>query len=321
MPAVRSRLVRPRRPRSVGRARRLLRRGVLSHGIPCGGRPTAPVLSTSPVADSPSQFRARVVDNRPLHGGYVVLTLQGPADPAPLSDVIPGQFVMLRGDWGRDLINPRAFSVLDADDRGRFSVMLKAYGRGTTRLAAAQPDVALTVTGPLGRGTFEAPTADGPTQLLVAGGVGLPPLHLQARRAAAAGLASRVELLYGGRDSDDLVLLSDFREWGVTTHLATEDGSQGDRGFVTVPLRRRIEQARAAGEAVQVLSCGPTPMLRAVRALGLELGVPTALCLEEEMACGFGVCLGCAVPVYGAKPYAYCCTDGPVFDAREVRWS
>ena len=271
------------------------------------------------MATSPSQFRARVVDNRPLHGGYFVLTLQGPMAPRPLDGVIPGQFVMLRGDWGRDLINPRAFSVLDASDDGRFSVLLKAYGRGTTRLCHAPEDEMLTVTGPLGRGTFDAPTVDGPTQLLVAGGVGLPPLHLQARRAAAAGLASRVELLYGGRDADDLVLLSDLDAWGIAVHLATEDGSRGDRGFVTVPLSRRIERAQARGEAVCILSCGPTPMLRAVRALGLAQGVPTALCLEEEMACGFGVCLGCAVPVYGPKPYAYCCTDGPVFDAREVQ--
>ncbi len=270
---------------------------------------------------TPSQFEARVVANDPLRGGYFVLTLQGPADPAPLGGIVPGQFVMLRGDWGRDPINPRAFSVLDADAEGRLKVLLKAYGRATTLMRDMAPGEAVTVTGPLGRGTFAAPRADGPTQLLVAGGVGLPPLHLQARRAAAAGLADRVELLYGGRDEDDLVLLGDFEGWGVARHLATEDGSVGDRGFVTVPLARRLEAAQAAGESVEILACGPTPMLRAVRSLGLPRGVPTLLCLEEEMACGFGVCLGCAVPVYGERPYEYCCTDGPVFEARRVRWS
>ena len=262
-----------------------------------------------------------MVDTRALRGGYVVLSLRGPRDPAPLAAVVPGQFVMLRGDWGRDPINPRAFSVLDADPDGGFSVLLKAYGRGTTRLCAMTSGEPVTVTGPLGRGSFAPPAADGPVQLLVAGGVGLPPLHLQARRAAAAGLAARVELLYGGRDRDDLVLLSDFEAWQIRTHLATEDGSVGDRGFVTVPLQRRLRAAATSGQAVQILACGPTPMLRAVRALGLHHRVPTSLCLEEEMACGFGVCLGCAVPVYGERPYEYCCTDGPVFDARRVRWS
>lgn len=273
---------------------------------------------------TPSQFQARVVGNESLRGGYFVLSLRSlhaPAGPAPLAAVVPGQFVMLRGAWGRDPINPRAFSVLDADDDGRFTVMLKAYGRGTASLCAMHEGEHVTVTGPLGRGSFAPPTAHGPTQLLVAGGVGLPPLHLQARRAAAAGLAARVELLYGGRDAADLVLLSDFERWSVRTHLATEDGSLGDTGFVTVPLRRRIAQAHAAGEPVEILACGPTPMLRSVRQLALAERVPAFLCLEEEMACGFGVCLGCAVPVYGAKPYEYCCTDGPVFDARKVRWS
>ncbi|MEM7158285.1 MAG: dihydroorotate dehydrogenase electron transfer subunit [Myxococcota bacterium] len=247
--------------------------------------------------------------------------MQGPTDPAPLADTVPGQFVMLRGDWGRDLVNPRAFSVLEASADGRFSVMLKAYGRGTTALCEASEGAPITVTGPLGRGTFDTPSADGPTQLLVAGGVGLPPLHLQARRAVEAGLADRVELLYGGRDENDLVLLSDFEQWGVTMHLATEDGSVGEAGFVTVPLARRLELAASRKESVHVLSCGPTPMLKAVRTLALSREVPTSLCLEEEMACGFGVCLGCAVPVYGERSYEYCCTDGPVFDAQRVRWS
>ncbi len=265
----------------------------------------------------PTQFEARVIENHALGGGYVVLELA--AVDGQLGEVVPGQFVMLRGAWGRELLNPRAFSVLWTRPEGRFAVMLKAYGRGTTRMVAMTAGATLTVTGPLGRG-FRA--HDGVTrQLLVAGGVGLPPLHLQARANADAGHAARTELFYGGRDRDDLVLRDDFERWGVAAVYATEDGSVGATGFVTVPLRERLREAAANGEAVEVLSCGPTPMLRAVRALGLELGVPTWLCLEEAMACGFGVCLGCAVPVHGERPYRYCCTDGPVFAGEEVRWS
>lgn len=270
----------------------------------------------------PAQFDARLEARRDLPGGYFILDLtaeDGAATP-DLREMVPGQFVMLRGDWGRDLLNPRAFSLLHAPEAGRFSVMLKVYGRGTARLRDSSLGDRLRVTAPLGHG-FEPATAGGPLQLLVAGGVGLPPLHLQARRAAAAGLADQVELLYGGRDASDLVLTEDLEAWGVPLHLATEDGSRGHHGRVTELLAPRIEAARTAGRAVQILSCGPTPMLRAVRTLALELGVPAALCLEEQMACGFGACLGCAVPVHGPKPYRYCCTDGPVFDATEVRWS
>jgi dihydroorotate dehydrogenase electron transfer subunit len=265
----------------------------------------------------PSQFEARLHENRTLRGGYFTLEFDVLGSASPLTGVLPGQFVMLRGRWGRDLLNPRAFSVLHAEG-DRFSVLLKVFGRGTARMRELKPGDAMTVTGPLGR-PFPAPSGSR-TQLLVAGGVGLPPLHLQARRAAVEGHAATVELLYGGRTEDELVLLDDFARFGVNAQLATEDGSLGTRGFVTVPLQARLEAAARAGEAVEVLACGPTPMLQAVRALGLSRQVPTFLCLEEEMACGFGVCLGCAVPVYGPKPYRYCCTDGPVFDAREVRW-
>jgi dihydroorotate dehydrogenase electron transfer subunit len=263
---------------------------------------------------SAAQFTARVAANTRLTGGYFILELDAGAD-TPVAAARPGQFVMLRGEWGRELLNPRAFSVLHAAGP-RLSVLAKAYGQGTRRLAALRPDERVTVTGPLGTG-FPAPSAEH-RDLLVAGGVGLPPLHLQARVAAAAGLAARVELYYGGRDRDDLVLLADFAAWGVAAHLATEDGSLGVRGYVTAALAPRL--AAAGAERLRVLACGPTPMLAAVRRLGLEHGVETHLCLEENMACGFGVCLGCAVPVHGERPYRYCCTDGPVFDAREVRW-
>jgi dihydroorotate dehydrogenase electron transfer subunit len=268
-------------------------------------------------AVAPAQFQVDVVTNRPLTGGYFVLELASDR-PNPVAEATPGQFVMLRGEWGRDLLNGRAFSVLQPIDSRTFTVMLKVFGRGTALMQRMQPGDRLTVTGPLGQG-FPAPTSER-TQLLVAGGVGLPPLHLQARVAAAAGQAERVELLYGGRSAEDLVLTEALDEWGIKTVLATEDGSRGEQGRVTAPLLARLERAAANDEAVEILSCGPTPMLRAVRSIGLGGGIPTYLCLEEMMACGFGVCLGCAVPVYGAKPYKYCCTDGPVFEANEVRW-
>jgi dihydroorotate dehydrogenase electron transfer subunit len=271
---------------------------------------------------STAQFQVEVAANRPLSGGYFVLELVSAHDN-PVARAQPGQFVMLRGEWGRDLLNGRAFSVLEPtlphhpDGSRRFSVLLKVFGRGTALLQRCSPGDRLTVTGPLGRG-FPAPS--GRTQLLVAGGVGLPPLHFHARVAAAADRAHELEMFYGGRTADDLVLTEALDAWGIRTVLATEDGTRGEHGRVTAPLLARLDRATREGESVELLACGPTPMLKAVRENGLARGIPTHLCLEEMMACGFGVCLGCAVPVHGLKPYAYCCTDGPVFEAREVRW-
>ncbi len=264
----------------------------------------------------PAQFVAHVVANTRLGGGYFTLELEADA-PTPVAAATPGQFVMLRGEWGRELLNPRAFSVLHASER-RLSILAKPYGRGTKRMAVLQPGERMTVTGPLGIG-FPGPDP-AICDLLVAGGVGLPPLHLQARVAAARGLAGRCELFYGGRDRHDLVMLEDFAAWGVTANLATEDGSLGVRGYVTAALAPRLQAANARGERIRVLACGPTPMLHAIRKLCREHATDAFLCLEENMACGFGVCLGCAVPVHGPKPYRYCCTDGPVFPAEEVRW-
>lgn len=264
-----------------------------------------------------AQFQVEVAKNRALSGGYFVLELES-EHANPVAEAKAGQFVMLRGEWGRDLLNGRAFSVLESIDSRRFCVMLKVFGRGTALLERSKPGDRITVTGPLGHG-FPS-RAPGRKQLLVAGGVGLPPLHFHARVAAAMGEADRVEMFYGGRSADDLVLTEALEDWGVRSVLATEDGSRGVHGRVTEALVARLDQAAREGEDVELLSCGPTPMLRVVRELGLARGLDTYLCLEEMMACGFGVCLGCAVPVYGPKPYEYCCTDGPVFEAKEVRW-
>ncbi|RMG96501.1 MAG: dihydroorotate dehydrogenase electron transfer subunit [Deltaproteobacteria bacterium] len=277
-----------------------------------------PARPSSVAASDAAFFEGRLAERETLSGGYVRLVFAYAEGP-DLRAVAPGRFVMVRGPWEEDPTGPRAFSILDAPASDRLEILLKVYGRGTRRLAAMPVGAPVTMTAPLGRG-FDPTTADGPRRLLVAGGVGLPPLHLLARRAAAAGLSARIEFFYGGRNADDLVLVEPLCEAGIGVVLATEDGSRGVPGRVTVPLADRLARAARAGEAVEVCACGPEGMLRAVRSLALETGVPTQLCLEANMACGFGACLGCAVPVYGPRPYRYCCTDGPVFDAREVRW-
>src|SRR5262245_61813293 len=149
-----------------------------------------------------AQFQVDVAANRPLSGGYVVLELVSP-HANPVAEARPGQFVMLRGEWGRDLLNGRAFSVLEPIDSRRFSVLFKAFGRGTALMQQMKVGDRMTVTGPLGHG-FPAPS--GRTQLLVAGGGGPPPPHLPARAAAASGGASGNEVFFGGRPAGGLVL-------------------------------------------------------------------------------------------------------------------
>src|SRR4051812_22235833 len=146
-------------------------------------------------------FEARVIENRSLGGGYFILGMDG-CDF--LRDSRPGQFVMLRGDWGRDPLLPRAFSLLSVTSDGYAELLAKTVGQGTALMERALPGTPLSLLGPLGT-NFPAPSAE-VTDLLVAGGVGLPPLYMQAQVAARHGLVKQSEMLYGGRGTPDLVL-------------------------------------------------------------------------------------------------------------------
>jgi dihydroorotate dehydrogenase electron transfer subunit len=259
-------------------------------------------------------FDARVIENRSLGGGYFVLRLGG---CEPLVGSQPGQFVMLRGDWGRDPLLPRPLSLLSVTHEGRADLLAKVVGRGTALMFQSPPGARVSVLGPLGN-NFPTSQSD-VTDLLVVGGVGLPPLYMQAEAAARLGMAGNCEMLYGGRTSRDLVLLAEMRVLGIALHLATEDGSLGRRGRVTVELEARIDHLRSVTPTrrLRVMACGPHAMLLAVGRIAQSCNVECYLSLEEKMACGIGVCLGCAVAAQ-TKPYLYVCKDGPVFPAAEV---
>src|SRR6478752_3103400 len=174
-------------------------------------------------------FQARVAENRTLGAGYFVLRLAGCAE---LSGARPGQFVMIRGAWGRDPLLPRAFSLMSvAPAAGTADVLAKTVGRGTALLERALPGAEIDVLGPLGT-SFPEPRAD-TVDLLVAGGVGLPPMYMQGELAAQRQLAGQCEVLYGGRGARDLVLLDEMRAMGLGLWLTTEDGSAGAKGLVT----------------------------------------------------------------------------------------
>lgn len=256
-------------------------------------------------------FQARVAENRALGGGYFVLRLAGCAE---LAAAKPGQFVMIRGAWGRDPLLPRAFSLMSvAPAAGTADVLAKTVGRGTALLERSLPGAEVDVLGPLGT-TFPTPEPDC-VDLLVAGGVGLPPLYMQGELAAARKLGARSEMLYGGRGTTDLVLLPEMKAMGLALHLTTEDGTVGTKGLVTRVLEERLDAHR--GKRVRVMGCGPNAMLWAVARIARQREVPCFISLEEQMACGIGVCLGCAIPAR-SRPYRYVCSNGPVFDAADV---
>ncbi len=218
----------------------------------------------------------------------------------------PGQFAMVRGDWGSDPILPRAFSLVETGERG--AILVRVVGKGTKLLAEMRPGDTLFVLGPLGRG-FSAPL-DGRHPVLVAGGVGVAPLLFLAEQLAASKV--RATFIYGGRTSRDLPLRSRIAA-AADLLVTTEDGSLGEEGVVTAPLERVL----AGTSHTQVFSCGPDPMLRAVALAADAADTPCEVALESPMACGMGTCKGCAVEAADGG-FRYVCCDGPVFDALEI---
>lgn len=235
-------------------------------------------------------------------GAYRVLRVADPDGPVPGA----GQFYMLAAveRWGggedeRPYL-PRAFSFLRAAPGGELSFMLEDVGPGTRRLAALAAGDGLWLTGPLGEG-FRAPH-DGRRALLTGGGVGVPPLS-----AWADELGDRPLALLGFRDgehADGAAVMT-----AAQLRVATDDGSVGHHGLVTELLAAELARDRHA----VVYACGPPAMLEAVRALCAEHDVPAQLALEAGMACGFGACYGCVVPLREGG-YARICVDGPVLD-------
>ncbi|MCP4676274.1 MAG: dihydroorotate dehydrogenase electron transfer subunit [Deltaproteobacteria bacterium] len=218
----------------------------------------------------------------------------------------PGQFVMVRGDWGHDPILPRAFSLVETGKHG--AILVRVVGRGTRRLAEMDPGDSISVLGPCGHG-FSLPDAD-IRPILVAGGVGVAPLVFLAERLTAK--SKRPVFIYGARTSDDLPLRSRIAA-ATDLVVTTEDGSLGEKGVVTTPLERIL----AESERARVFSCGPEGMLKAVALASDEADTPCEVALEAPMACGMGTCKGCAVPTVSSD-FTYVCSDGPVFDAMEI---
>jgi dihydroorotate dehydrogenase electron transfer subunit len=277
----------------------------------------------------PVDIDAAVIANRRLSADYNVLSL---AAPEIAERARPGQFVMIKTSGGitDEPLLRRPFSIFEIvrDDAGRpagISIFNKRVGAGTSRLARVEAGARLATLGPLGR-PFEP--IDPPAEAwMVAGGVGLAPFLTLAEALARRGTAAT--LFYGARRAEELYCVDLFERLGVTTILATEDGSAGVTGRITVPLEAALAE-RPLGSPVKLFVCGPTPMMRACAELASKHGRACDVSLEQVMGCGLGGCYSCVVP---ARPAAIgagaadatphhtrTCIEGPVFDASRIVW-
>ncbi len=256
-----------------------------------------------------------------------------------------GQFAQIRVP-GDAVFLPRPFSFLAAEG-DRCAFLSRAVGPGTRALAGLAEGAEMELLGPLGQG-FDLAAAAAGEVILVGGGVGVPPLvHAAAELAPRTGTA-----LIGAARGELLLCGEEFADLGWQVQVATDDGSRGHHGLITELLEQALARAtgrveavsgnattpqhtdqilaRAAGQGRRrptVLACGPHPMLHRCAELAAATGAACQVALEEPMACGFGVCLGCAIrvrpPASNCSPgtaYALVCRDGPVFPADQVLW-
>jgi dihydroorotate dehydrogenase electron transfer subunit len=209
----------------------------------------------------------------------------------------------------------RAYSVADADpDRGEIELLVRTIGPGTAGLEELPEGSLAGLLGPLGNGFTLADLGGTQRVAVVAGGIGAAPFPLLFRALSRARVSA--DFYLGGRNAEDLSLAARFE--GIVpgeTVLSSDDGSLGERGFVTEAFRRRAETVRYA----RLFACGPMPMFAALARVVSDLGLPSEFSTEAAMGCGFGACLGCVIPGT-EKPFVISCTEGPILPPERIAW-
>jgi len=238
--------------------------------------------------------------------------------------VAPGQFVNVASDTDRSFILRRPFSVYRVHKRGGWAATIEIVfdirGPGTKHLAQARAHDTVGLLGPCGQG-FKLPSARSHC-LLIGGGIGAAPLFFLADELRNEG--HRVDVIMGARSIHRLLNAIDVRRLASVSRITTEDGSMGQEGVVTDVIDDMVE--RCSSDIVY--ACGPHPMLAAVAQMCNERALPLQVAVEELMACGYGVCMTCVIPVRTGstragseeRVYARVCTEGPVFDGATVCW-
>lgn len=259
-----------------------------------------------------SDHRATLVRRQNFAAGLFSITFQAPQLAAQIA---AGQFVMLEVPGRARPYLRRAYSVADADPtQGHVEFLVKTIGAGTAALEHLAQGSEVGLLGPLGNRFGIEGLDAGARVAVLAGGIGAAPFPLLLRALAAKGICADVYL--GGRRGTDLAFVDRFsgRVSGELV-LATDDGSAGEKGFVTEIFRRR-----AAGTSyARLFACGPMPMFVALARTLSDLAIPAEFSTEAEMGCGIGACLGCVIPGSNNK-YIVSCVEGPIFPPQRVDW-
>lgn len=225
----------------------------------------------------------------------------------------PGNFVEIRINENSDPFLRRPISIYNLDkENGVLEFIFQVRGIGTNILAKKEEGDLIDIIGPLGNGTFKF--EDKKNIAIIGGGIGIFPLYELAKQAKKAGV--NIHTYLGFRNKDLVTLEKEFEEVSSKITITTDDGSYKEKGFAINYLEKDLSGFDG------IYACGPLPMLKAVKKISEEMGIPCQISLEEKMGCGLGVCLGCAVKTAtspkDAPEYVHVCKTGPVFDSKMV---
>lgn len=247
-----------------------------------------------------------VTANQMLNNQYFLLKL---TREEKLPEMLPGQFVEVLLDNSPNTFLRRPISINYVDRAtNELWLLVQIVGDGTRKMSEYTNGMTVNLVYPLGN-TFLMPLENQKKPLLVGGGVGIAPMLMLGANLKAKGLEPT--FLLGARSQKDLLELVEFEKFG-TVYTTTEDGSHGEKGYVTEHSILNSEKFD------KIYSCGPTPMMKAVAAYATKAQIDCEVSLENTMACGVGACLCC---VQDTKDGHKCvCTDGPVFNVKDLKW-
>jgi len=293
---------------------------------------------SSVMANSTYQKKAKIVYNRRIVSGYYKLALNLP-EIARVA--YPGQFIMLRISQGYKPFLRRPFSIHRIIHSSRFSrqngippkagivhrkrknpkpngieILYQVVGKGTELLSEKKPGQYIDILGPLGNGfKYQLPITNYQLPILVGGGIGIAPLLFLAQQLSTVNCALSTVLI-GARTKKEILSKKEFISLGLNVKISTNDGSAGFKGEVAGLLKQQLSTVDC--QLVTIYACGPKPMLAQIAAISKQYNIAAQVSLDEYMACGLGVCLGCRIKT--KTGYQAVCKQGPVFNATEIIW-
>ncbi|HCK24624.1 MAG TPA: dihydroorotate dehydrogenase electron transfer subunit [Bacteroides graminisolvens] len=247
-----------------------------------------------------------VSENIQLNDNYVLLKMTAPTE---LPDMLPGQFAELEVEGSSKTFLRRPISINFIDkDNNEVWFLIQLVGDGTRHLAAVKRGQTINVILPLGN-SFTMPENASERLLLVGGGVGTAPMLFLGEQLSKKGFTPN--FLLGARSQNDLLQLDEFTQYG-NVFTTTEDGSMGEKGYVTQHSLLSTQTFN------KIYTCGPKPMMMAVAKYAKTNNIECEVSLENTMACGFGVCLCCVENT--TEGHICVCKEGPVFNIKKLLW-